>query len=73
MIPIGKKYHLPSVFAITRAEDIWKGVEKVIYADGKMLRFSKRGELPILTGPSRLKGSSRSRTLQAVWFSHVVE
>ena len=28
--------------------DIWKGVEKVIYADGKMLRFSKRGELPIL-------------------------
>ena len=48
MIPIGKKYHLPSVFALTRAEDIWKGVEKVIYADGKMLRFSKRGELPIL-------------------------
>ena len=48
MIPIGKKYGLPSVFALTRAEDIWKGVEKVIYADGKMLRFSKRGELPIL-------------------------
>lgn len=48
MIPIRKKYHLPSVFALTRAEDIWKGVEKVIYADGKMLRFSKRGELPIL-------------------------
>ena len=47
-IPIGKKYHLPSVFALTRAEDIWKGVEKVIYADGKMLRFSRRGELPIL-------------------------
>ena len=48
MIPIGKKYGLPSVFALTRAEDIWKGVEKVLYADGKMLRFSKRGELPIL-------------------------
>ena len=37
MIPIGKKYHLPSVFALTRAEDIWKGVEKVIYADGKII------------------------------------
>ena len=48
MIPIGKKYGLPSVFALTRAEDIWKGVEKVLYTDGKMLRFSKRGELPIL-------------------------
>ena len=48
MIPISKKYNLPSVFARTRAEDIWKGVEKVLYKNGKMLHFQKRGELPIL-------------------------
>ena len=48
MIPIGKKYDLPSVFALTRAEDIWKGVEKVLYEDGKMIHFQKRGDLPIL-------------------------
>ena len=48
MIPIGKKYNLPSVFALTRAEDIWKGVEKILYGDGKMIHFQKRGEFPIL-------------------------
>ena len=82
MIPIGKKYHLPSVFALTRAEDIWKGVEKVIIS-GRVSRrsstlmercsASQREESFPFSGPSRLKGSSRSRTLQAVWFSHVVE
>ncbi len=48
MIPIGKKFKLPSVFALTRAEDIWKGVEKVLYEEGKMIHFQRRGALPIL-------------------------
>ena len=48
MIPIGKKFKLPSVFALTRAEDIWKGVEKVLYEEGKMIHFQRRGDLPIL-------------------------
>ena len=48
MIPIAKKYALPSVFARTRAEDIWRGVEKVLYEDGKMLHFQKRGDFPII-------------------------
>ena len=48
MIPIGKKYSLSSVFALTRAEDIWKGVEKVMYGEGRMIHFQKRGDLPIL-------------------------
>ena len=46
MIPIGKKYSLSSVFALTRAEDIWKGAEKVMYGEGRMIHFQKRGELP---------------------------
>lgn len=48
MIPIGKKYSLPSVFALTKAEDIWKGGEKVLYEDGRMINFQKRGDSPIL-------------------------
>ena len=48
MIPIGKKYGLPSVFALTRAEDVWKGVEKVLYEDGRIIHFQRRGNLPIL-------------------------
>ena len=48
MILIGKKFKLPSVFALTRAEDIWKGVEKVLYEEGKMIHFQRRGDLPIL-------------------------
>ena len=48
MIPIGKKYGLPSVFALTRAEDIWRGVEKVLFEDGRIIHFQRRGNLPIL-------------------------
>lgn len=27
MIPIGKKYSIDAVFALTKAEDIWRGME----------------------------------------------
>ena len=60
MIPIAKKYALSSVFARTRAEDIWRGVEKVLYGDGKMLHFQKRGDFPIL----RAKEIARTITVK---------
>ena len=44
MIPIGKKYHIGSVFALTKAEDVWKGVEKCLFSKGRTLRFSKYNE-----------------------------
>ena len=62
MIPIGKKYDLPSVFALTRAEDIWRGVENVLYEDGKMIHFQRKGELPIL----RAKQMERIITVKAI-------
>ena len=37
-----------SVFALTRAEDIWSGVEKVLFGRAKKLHFKKRGDLPEL-------------------------
>ncbi|MEE0991531.1 MAG: hypothetical protein UH542_00935 [Bacteroidales bacterium] len=46
MIPIGQKYELNSVFALTKAEDIWRGVEKCLFSKGKTLHFAKRDNLP---------------------------
>ena len=48
MIPIGKKYSVHSVFALTKAEDVWTGVQKCLYRNGKILHFSKYGDYPCL-------------------------
>ena len=48
MIPIGKKYGVDAVFALTKAEDIWRGMEKCLYGNGNVLHFSKYGELPCI-------------------------
>lgn len=45
MIPISKKYGIDAVFGLTKAEDIWRGMEKCLYKNGKILHFSKYGEL----------------------------
>lgn len=55
MIPIGKKYGIGSVFALTKAEDIWRAVEKCLYSDGNTIHFSKREDLPTI----RAKQSNR--------------
>jgi hypothetical protein len=48
MIPIGKKYGLKAVFALTKAEDVWSGIEKCLFSNGKTIHFAKRGDLPCL-------------------------
>ena len=48
MIPIGKKYGIDAVFALTKAEDVWRGMEKCLFGDGKTIHFSKYGELPCI-------------------------
>ena len=48
MIPIGKKYGIDAVFALTKAEDIWRGIEKCLYGDGGVIHFSKYGDLPCI-------------------------
>lgn len=48
MIPIGKKYGIDAVFALTKAEDVWRGMEKCLYDNGKTLHFSKFGDLPCI-------------------------
>lgn len=48
MIPIGRKYGIDAVFALTKAEDVWRGMEKCLYGNGKTIHFSKYGELPCI-------------------------
>ncbi|WP_202961736.1 hypothetical protein [Kandleria vitulina] len=48
MIPIGKKYGIDAIFALTKAEDVWRGIKKCLYDNGKMIHFSKYGELPCI-------------------------
>jgi len=48
MIPIGKKYGIDAIFALAKAEDVWRGVEKCLCGNGKTLHFSKYGDLPCI-------------------------
>ena len=48
MIPIGKKYGIDAIFALTKAEDVWRGIEKCLYGNGKSIHFSQYGELPCI-------------------------
>ena len=70
MIPIGKRYGIHSVFALTRAEDVWRGVEKCLYGDGRTLHFVRQGELPNI----RAKQINRTITVkvkdESLYFSH---
>ena len=56
MIPIGKKYGIDAVFALTKAEDIWRAIEKCLYADGKTIHFSKREDLPSIRAKQPNRG-----------------
>ena len=48
MIPIKKKYGIDAVFALTKAEDVFRGIEKCLYSDGETVHFKKRGDLPCI-------------------------
>ena len=48
MIPIRKKYGIDAVFALTKAEDVFHGIEKCLYSDGETIHFKKCGDLPCI-------------------------
>ncbi|WP_027204599.1 hypothetical protein [Butyrivibrio fibrisolvens] len=56
MIPIGKKYGIDAIFALTKAEDVWRGMEKCLYGSGKTIHFSKFGELPCIRAKQISRG-----------------
>lgn len=56
MIKINKQYHLNSIFALTQAEDVWKGVEACLYREGKTLHFRKYGDYPEIRAKQAVRG-----------------
>ena len=56
MIPIAKKYNVNAVFGLTKAEDVWHGVEKCLYGNGKTLHFAKYGDYPALRAKQTRRG-----------------
>ena len=67
MIPIGEKYGIGSIFALTKAEDVWRGIEKCLYGNGRTIHFSKYGKLPCIRAKQINRGipmSVKDDTLQ---------
>ena len=46
MIEINQKYNINSIFALSKAEDVWQAVEKCLFSDGKTIHFKKPGDYP---------------------------
>lgn len=67
MIPIGKQYGIDAVFALTKAEDVWRGMEKCLYGNGNMLRFSKFGELPCMRAKQINRGIPTDPAMQRLF------
>lgn len=67
MIPIAKRYHVDSIFALTQAEDVWTGVQKLLFKGADSLHFHRKGDLPEL----RAKQSSRGIIIHLNAFGEV--
>ena len=39
-------YHINSIFARSKAEDVWSGIKKCLYGDGNTIHFKKYGDYP---------------------------
>ena len=48
MLKIADKYNIHAVFKTTKAEDVWRAVEKCLYSNGEDIHFSKYDALPCL-------------------------
>lgn len=46
MIEINQRYKINSIFALSKAEDVWQAVEKCLYSDGHTIHFKKYGDYP---------------------------
>ena len=69
MIPIGKKYGIDAVFALTKAEDVFHGIEKCLYLDGETIHFKKRGDLPCIRAKQTKCGIVLKHTEQDLIFT----
>lgn len=56
MIYVRKKYDVDSIFALTKAEDVWRGIEKCLYGNGKIIHFAKSNDLPCVRAKQTNRG-----------------
>ena len=56
MMELKEKYHLQSIFALSRAENIWVAIETILYSSGRRLHFKKRGDLPEIRAKQSTRG-----------------
>ena len=56
MMELKEAYHLQSIFALSRAEDIWSAIETILYSSGRKLHFKKRGDLPEIRAKQSTRG-----------------
>ena len=56
MMELKETYHLQSIFALSRAEDIWAAIETILYSSGRKLHFKKRGDLPEIRAKQSTRG-----------------
>lgn len=56
MVKINKRYQLNSIFALSKAEDVWQAVEKCLFSDGKAIHFKKYGDYPEIRAKQANRG-----------------
>ena len=56
MIEINQKYNINSIFALSKAEDVWQAVEKCLFSDGKTIHFKKHGDYPEIRAKQANRG-----------------
>ena len=70
MMELKDQYNIPSIFALSRAEDIWQAVETTLYANGKSLHFKKRGDLPEIRAKQCNRGIVISQSEFGIQFQY---
>lgn len=61
MQKIRVKYNIDAVFGLTKAEDVWRGIEKCLYDTGKTIHFAGYGDFPCI----RAKQTNRGITISS--------
>lgn len=56
MIEINQKYNVNSIFALSKAEDVWQAVEQCLFSDGKTIHFKKYGDYPEIRAKQANRG-----------------
>ena len=56
MRQIASSFRIPGIFGVTKAEDIWSGIEKVLYSNGDDIHFTPYAELPTLRAKEASRG-----------------